>query len=341
MKIFCEYCGNPMQDTDEKCPSCGGINSHLKRTSDGTPKTIQELKDWYAARNLPDEKITRFFIGKDIKEPKAFGIYEESPGYFVVYKNKASGERAIRYQGTDEAYAVNEIYLKLKSEILNQKSRNINSKSGASHSGKKQNSPKNAIMRVLVNSALVIGAIICILTCGFLQEAFHLFTKIKSVIIFALILIVPVVMVVILIEVLILKKPFNTTIKIKNKKINLLIIWSILALLISIPIGWKYETPHYYSYEDNIYCEYHNNYYMYIDSDYKEIPAIPVSLEENLDEYVWEYNEEDWITEFEDSSIYDEINASSSGSSGDSDSSYDWDSGSDWDSGGTDWDSDW
>ena len=54
---------------------------------------------------MPPEETTRFFIGKNTKEPKAFGIYEEN-GIFVVYKNKANGQRAIRYQGTDEAYVL-------------------------------------------------------------------------------------------------------------------------------------------------------------------------------------------------------------------------------------------
>lgn len=67
-----------------------------------------------------DNKI---FIGINYKKPKAFGIYQDGD-QFIVYKNKANGERAIRYQGTDEAYAVNELYLKLKSEILNQKANN-------------------------------------------------------------------------------------------------------------------------------------------------------------------------------------------------------------------------
>ena len=59
----------------------------------------------------------RFFIGINYKKPKAFGIYQDGD-QFIVYKNKANGERAIRYQGTDETYAVNELYLKLKSEIF-------------------------------------------------------------------------------------------------------------------------------------------------------------------------------------------------------------------------------
>ena len=35
----------------------------------------------------------------------------------MVYKNKADGSRAVRYSGPDEAYAVRELYLKLKSEV--------------------------------------------------------------------------------------------------------------------------------------------------------------------------------------------------------------------------------
>ena len=61
-----------------------------------------------------------FFIGIDYRQPRAFGIYQAG-NEFIVYKNKADGTRAVRYQGTDEAYAVNELYLKLKDEILNQK----------------------------------------------------------------------------------------------------------------------------------------------------------------------------------------------------------------------------
>lgn len=68
--------------------------------------------------------MTRFFIGKDIAEPKAFGIYKNERGEYVVYKNKASGERAIRYQGPDETFAVSEILQRLRDEIASQKARN-------------------------------------------------------------------------------------------------------------------------------------------------------------------------------------------------------------------------
>ena len=89
------------------------------------PKTIEELKKWYVDHNLPDEKTTRFFIGKDYQGARAFGIYkDEETGEFVVYKNKGDGSRAIRYSGKDEKYAVNELYKRLKDEIWNQKHNN-------------------------------------------------------------------------------------------------------------------------------------------------------------------------------------------------------------------------
>ena len=119
MKIQCDYCGNTYEDTQEKCPSCGAPNpSHQ---NEGKPKTIEDLKMWYSRRNLPAPEITRFFIGIDYKEPKAFGIYKDENGDFIVYKNKADGSRAVRYKGKDEQYAVNELYQRLKDEIVHQK----------------------------------------------------------------------------------------------------------------------------------------------------------------------------------------------------------------------------
>ena len=89
------------------------------------PKTIEELKQWYIDRNLPPESVTRFFIGSNYKGAKAFGIYKDDiTDKIVVYKNKADGSRSIRYAGMDEAYAVNELYKKLKAEIYNQKNNN-------------------------------------------------------------------------------------------------------------------------------------------------------------------------------------------------------------------------
>ncbi|MCH5286351.1 MAG: hypothetical protein J1E43_02925 [Christensenellaceae bacterium] len=80
------------------------------------PKTIEELKAFCAEKGMPLERM-RFFIGEDCREPRAFGIYRDENGDCVVYKNKDDGSRAVRYQGPDEAYAVNELYEKLKSEV--------------------------------------------------------------------------------------------------------------------------------------------------------------------------------------------------------------------------------
>ena len=123
MKIKCDYCGSEVDDSLTNCPNCNAPLAHVNRTANGAPKTIEELKQWYKDRNLPDESITRFFIGKDVHEAKAFGIYKANNGDFVVYKNKSDGSRAVRYQGCDEAYAVNELYQKLKVEISDQKAK--------------------------------------------------------------------------------------------------------------------------------------------------------------------------------------------------------------------------
>lgn len=123
MKIKCDYCSSMIEEQNTVCPNCGAVLPGVNRFADEQPRTIEELKQWYIARNLPREEVTRFFIGKDIKEPRAFGIYQDAMGDFVVYKNKANGQRAVRYKGGDEAYAVNELYQKLKGEIAERKSK--------------------------------------------------------------------------------------------------------------------------------------------------------------------------------------------------------------------------
>ena len=116
----CEYCGATILSSDHNCPQCGAPNPNyieeMKRTV-FMPKTIEELKEYCSERGMPLLRM-RFFIGEDYKEPKAFGIYQDG-NEFVVYKNKANGTRAIRYQGEDEAYAVNELFQKLLEECHN------------------------------------------------------------------------------------------------------------------------------------------------------------------------------------------------------------------------------
>ncbi|MBP3754342.1 MAG: hypothetical protein J6I66_05740 [Lachnospiraceae bacterium] len=86
------------------------------------PRTIEELRAWFKENGYEPAK-TRFFVGVDVRAPKAFGVYRDELGEFIVYKNKADGTRVIRYQGDDEAFAVHELYDRFQQEILNQQTR--------------------------------------------------------------------------------------------------------------------------------------------------------------------------------------------------------------------------
>ena len=116
----CPFCGGTVRSDQKFCTSCGAENPHYVADSPRRillPKTIEELKEYCAERGMPLLRM-RFFIGEDRREPRAFGIYQAGDR-FVVYKNKDNGNRAVRYDGPDEAYAVNEIFQKLLSECHN------------------------------------------------------------------------------------------------------------------------------------------------------------------------------------------------------------------------------
>ncbi|MCR5118502.1 MAG: hypothetical protein K6B44_02635 [Lachnospiraceae bacterium] len=126
MKVRCDFCGSMYEDTLNSCPNCGAVNTQVRRSTPDQPTTIEDLKAWYESKGLPPYETTRFFIGIDYNGPRAFGIYKDpNNGNYVVYKNKDNGTRAVRYQGTDEAYAVNELFMRLKQEIVEQKARNV------------------------------------------------------------------------------------------------------------------------------------------------------------------------------------------------------------------------
>lgn len=80
--------------------------------TNNVPKTIDEFKVYVKENDIPLEKI-HMHLDENYIWPKAFGIYRDGDE-FVVYKNKADGNRVIHYQGTDEAYAVSELYLKMR-----------------------------------------------------------------------------------------------------------------------------------------------------------------------------------------------------------------------------------
>lgn len=137
------------------------------------PKTIEELEQWYIDRNLPSENVTRFFIGKNYKGAKAFGIYkDEISQEYIVYKNKSDGTRAIRYRGNNEEYAVNELYKRLKEEIYNQKNnnpKNYNEYNGygkTNYTGKNVEliTPKFLVITLCIILFIVIALIIAVKT---------------------------------------------------------------------------------------------------------------------------------------------------------------------------------
>ncbi|MDE6531071.1 MAG: zinc ribbon domain-containing protein [Lachnospiraceae bacterium] len=125
MLIQCKYCGSNYSDTELECPNCGAANDCVNRTAVGAPKTISELLEWARRHHLPLDEM-RTYIGQDVRTARAYGIYKDSAsGDFVVYKNKSDGSRAERYRGKDEAYAVNELYQKIKARVAEQKAHKI------------------------------------------------------------------------------------------------------------------------------------------------------------------------------------------------------------------------
>ena len=110
----CPYCDSTLRSDQEKCPGCGAPNALFVADTPRTvflPKTIPELQEYCAERGMPLLRM-RFFIGEDCREPRAFGIYR-SGSDVVVYKNKADGSRAVRYNGPDEGYAAQELWAKI------------------------------------------------------------------------------------------------------------------------------------------------------------------------------------------------------------------------------------
>ena len=348
MEIKCEYCGSMIPDNVEVCPQCGAINQNFKRAADGTPKTIEELKQWYADRKLPPYEVTRFFIGIDCKEPKAIGIYEEN-GRFIVYKNKADGSRAVRYDGKDEDYAVNEIYLKLKSEILHQREMNPPRRPSGGSGGNNRRPRRNG------NKGLPAFLIFFGVAC------FYFFFKSYPPIA-ALVVIILLALAGVYFSIEKKNPRFFDGIKSVLSKIPQAVYITVYVLLMLFIAVKSIDTslPNYYRYNGDIYCQYDGDYYLYDNYDY--VPVTDDFLAGALtpdsgylidDEYTT-----DSYYDFYDSDYYDDNFSSWSSESGSDsgflddvsdwwdsnsswDSDYDWDSGSSWDSGGSDWDSDW
>lgn len=173
MQVKCNYCDNYFEDTLEKCPYCSAPNEHIRRTANKLPKTIDELKEYCRVNNVPVDKM-RFHIGENYKGAKAYGIYRDGDEV-IVYKNKADGTRAVRYSGKDEAYAVNEIFQKMRAEFNEHKAANIERKASGG-GGPKSGGPRkprkrhpilewmsNHLITTIIIAVFVLGLVVWLL----------------------------------------------------------------------------------------------------------------------------------------------------------------------------------
>ena len=164
----CKYCGSTVSSSDLCCPNCGAPNDGYVVDTERHvffPKTIEELKEYCAERGMPLLKM-RFFIGEDYRNPKAFGIYRDG-GDFIVYKNKANGQRAIRYQGPNEAFAVNELFSKLLEECHNR---------GIYPDGRFPEQTSNDTRRIRRNNSAIHFVIFCMLVMSLMSVALLVFS---------------------------------------------------------------------------------------------------------------------------------------------------------------------
>ena len=320
------------------------------------PRTIAELEQWYRDRNLPPYETTRFFIGINYTGKRAFGIYQEGDT-FVVYKNKDDGSRAIRYRGPDEAYAVNELFLKLKSEIMARKNPGSASRGSASYGA-----PQSRSTQINIGSGRLGNKIknmgngkIALIVGGFIYLMAVLPTIMKYKInLFMWLLIIPTVIFFILKSKALANSKLGSEDARKKIKVGYFS-YLIAVSLIWVVLAFTSKNPHYYRYNDDVYCKYQGNYYRYSDAvdDYLFVikSNVPREIRSNSASYEYDdYYSYDPTYSFTDSDYYernftrsdsDDFFSSSSYSTTGSNSDYDWNSGSNWNSGGTNWSSNW
>ena len=73
MKIKCDWCGSWINDFDQVCPNCGGVNNNYNRHANGVPQTIEELKAW------------------------AEGDESSATGHADLYRRGLQGRESLRY----------------------------------------------------------------------------------------------------------------------------------------------------------------------------------------------------------------------------------------------------
>lgn len=323
MKIKCDYCGNYIDDTKEKCPECGSVNKNVKRVANGVPTTMEELERFANEKGLPLRKM-RFFIGEDFRGPRAYGIYKDiMSGDYIVYKNHSDSSRGIRYKGPDEAYAVNELYQKLKAEAGNQLEKNpkLQSKNSSSNKPSNAGNSKNGVDKYRHKAGNTNRAKNL--------DRYYTIKNIKASIRHGLDILGDIVSTIIVLGPVVIPA-------------IIFIIAFIEAMCSNIS-----DSLHdgYYDYNGNSYVSYHGNWYEYIDDAWQAC--------EWDDDIEFLYNHRDYrmssdyssdygFSDFKDSSTYSEIKKKEdSSSSSNSWSSWLDDDDDDWGSSWSNWNSNW
>ena len=108
---FCPLCGAPVAPMEEPQPEATPAQPET------TPRTVEELVALCDSFEV-DPANHGFFIGKDEKDTPGYGLFLDAFGDYVFYHNHSSGDRAIRYKGRDEGYAVGEMYRRMKAAHL-------------------------------------------------------------------------------------------------------------------------------------------------------------------------------------------------------------------------------
>lgn len=110
MERVCEYCGKSYNEKRKRCPHCGTPNRAVDRDC---PKTVEGLRN-YCKNHDVDPHSLHFHIGSDYRGARAYGIYRDTDGKFVVYKNHRDKRRTELFRDADEGAAVAVLYAKLQ-----------------------------------------------------------------------------------------------------------------------------------------------------------------------------------------------------------------------------------
>lgn len=310
------------------------------------PKTIEELRNWFK-ENGYEPATTRFFAGVDVRSPKAFGIYQDALGDFIVYKNKADGTRAIRYQGPDEEFAVHEIYQRFQEEIINQQTRwaaDHRSADGAPLYSYAFEPETKHVSKVQILLFIVLAFCSYFFTFEFLKWL----QNSKGIYLGVIVYMAPVIVMALSLlsfRAYILNQSLRQSLYSIPKNVKKGLIGFITVLfVISAIADVNINSNGYYSINNNLYYRAGSTWYHYNDDtgNWARSYNVPSAFNSsNWEDYQNTSSHHGSYTRFESTYYYKNWKTdSSSESSYRNDDDNDW-SSNDWDSGYTDWNSDW